>query len=238
MHGHGEPVPTLNMLALPACQRTSSIENHGYMKYSALVPVKALREAKSRLAPYLSGAEREQLVLQMLRHVLHTLRASGQFEHINVVSPDAHVLTRASEWGVQGIIEEQPGHNPALHAAAQREHDRGTNTLLTISADLPLLRVEEIIHMVQLSQHYDVILAASREGTGTNAVLMHPPLVVPYVFGIGSLQHYQQEIRWRDLSSTTIHNTGLAFDIDTIEDITTWKYYGQPCGSTPITLHS
>lgn len=208
------------------------------MKYSALVPVKALREAKSRLAPYLSEAEREQLVMRMLRHVLHTLQVSGQFERINVVSPEVSVLTKAHEWGVQGIIEEQPGHNPALHAAAQRERDRGINALLTISADLPLLQVEEITRMVELSRHYDVVLAASREGTGTNATLMHPPLVVPYVFGIDSLQHYQQEIRWRSLSSTIIHNTGLTFDIDTIDDITCWKYHEQHCGNTPITLYS
>lgn len=208
------------------------------MKYSALVPVKALHEAKSRLAPYLSEAERMQLVMQMLRHVLHTLQASEQFERINVVSPDTHVLTQVREWGTQGIIEEQPGHNPALHAAAQRECARGINALLTISADLPLLRVEEIIRMIQLSQHYDVVLAASRDGTGTNAVFMHPPLVVPYVFGIGSLQRYQQEIRWRNVSSTITHNSGLAFDIDTLDDIATWEYYEQQCGNTPVTLHS
>ncbi len=208
------------------------------MKYSVLVPVKALREAKSRLAPYLSGTEREQLVMQMLRHVLHILQTSGQFEHINVVSPDTDVLTTVRAWGVQGIIEEQAGHNPALHAAAQHERDRDTNALLTISADLPLLCVEDITHMIELSQYYDVVLAASRENTGTNAVLMHPPLVVPYVFGVDSLHHYQQEIRWHDVSSTIIHNTGLAFDIDTIDDIATWKYYEQQCGNIPMTLNS
>jgi 2-phospho-L-lactate guanylyltransferase len=204
------------------------------MKYSALVPVKSLYEAKSRLAPHLSRIERRQLVIQMLHHVLHTLQACGQFERISVVSPDTTVLAMAQAWGMHAIIEEQPGHNPALHAAAQHERTRGIDALLTISADLPLLRPEEIACMLQAARCHDVVLAASREGTGTNAVLMRPPLIVPYVFGIDSLQRYQQEAHQRHLTSTVIHSTGLSYDIDTIEDVTDWKQQG----CIPITLFS
>jgi hypothetical protein len=39
----------------------------GYMKYTAIVPVKSLAQAKSRLAPYLSSSEREELVLDLER---------------------------------------------------------------------------------------------------------------------------------------------------------------------------
>jgi 2-phospho-L-lactate guanylyltransferase len=207
------------------------------MTYSALVPVKAVREAKSRLAPYLSSREREQLVMEMLQHVLFTLQESGQFTRINVVSPDERVLAAAQQWGAQSLIEEQPGHNPALQAAAQRELEAGATALLTLSADLPLLQPDDIRSLVQASYHYDVVLAPSHEGSGTNALLVHPPLVVPYVFGTGSLYRYQQEARQRHVSSTTCFSIGLALDIDTISDVETWKYYAEHSGTTPLSAY-
>ena len=43
------------------------------MKYRALVPVKALSAAKSRLIPHLTQEQRKTLVLEMLCHVLRAL---------------------------------------------------------------------------------------------------------------------------------------------------------------------
>ncbi len=112
---------------------------NGYMKYTALIPVKSLVTAKSRLVPDLPPNRREMLVLDMLYHVLRVLQDSKLFERVSVVSPDARVLEQVRAWGAWALIEERPGHNPALYAAALRERARGATALLTISADLPLL---------------------------------------------------------------------------------------------------
>ncbi len=189
------------------------------MTYRAVIPVKALSEAKSRLAPYLSQAQRSMLVLDMLQHVIHALQASACFDAVTVVSSDAQVLELAQQWGANTLVEEERGHNPALHAAALKEIANGATALLTISADLPLLQPEDIRHMVKLSHLYDVVLAASSEGTGTNAILTQPPLAVPYVFGVGSLQLYEEEARKRLLSSTLYKSCSTAIDIDTINDL-------------------
>jgi 2-phospho-L-lactate/phosphoenolpyruvate guanylyltransferase len=193
------------------------------MTYRAVIPVKALSEAKSRLAPYLSQAQRSTLVLDMLQHVIHAIQASACFNTITVVSSDAQVMELARQWGAHARKEEEQGHNPALYAAALKEIADGATALLTISADLPLLRPEDIQHMVKLSHFYDVVLAASSEGTGTNALLTHPPLAVPYVFGIGSLQLYEEEARKRLLSSTRYKSCSTAIDIDTIDDLETMQ---------------
>ncbi len=58
-----------------------------------------------------------------------------------------------------------------------------------------------------------------RDSTGTNAILVRPPLAVPYVFGPGSLQSYLVAARQRQLTYSTFHSIGLAFDIDTIDDL-------------------
>jgi 2-phospho-L-lactate/phosphoenolpyruvate guanylyltransferase len=192
---------------------------NGYMKHNALIPVKSLITAKSRLAPSLSQHQRESLVMNMLHHVLCVLLDSELFEQVSVVSSDDQVLEQAYIWGAQSITEEQHGHNQALHAAALRVQTEGVTTLLTISADLPLLTTQEIRCFFKQSRQHAVVLAPSRDGTGTNAILVRPPLAVPYVFGPDSLQSYIEAARQRDLTYSTYHSIGLAFDIDTIDDL-------------------
>jgi 2-phospho-L-lactate/phosphoenolpyruvate guanylyltransferase len=189
------------------------------MKYHALVPVKSLDEVKSRLATYLTLQQRQTLVLDMLHHVIHALRQSELLAQISVVSPDERVLQQAQGWGVQALAEEQAGHNEALYAAALREQKAGVAGLLTISADLPLLHPCDIRTLIGQPAQFSVVMAASRDRTGTNAILMRPPLVLPYLFGPNSLHHYQQTARNRKVSSFVLHSMGLALDVDTIEDL-------------------
>ncbi|GLV56287.1 hypothetical protein KDH_31280 [Dictyobacter sp. S3.2.2.5] len=195
------------------------------MKYTALVPVKSLEAAKSRLASHLTAEQRASLMLDMLHHVLQTLQISQAFEHVSVVSADTRVLQHAQHWGAQALVETQAGHNPALTAAATHELLQGTDALLTISADLPLLQVADIGQLVEKSRCHDVVIAASQDGTGTNALLTHPPLILPYTFGVNSRYHHQNEAQKRHLSYMVHHSLGLSLDIDTIEDISTLERY-------------
>ena len=189
------------------------------MKHNALIPVKSLMTAKSRLSSSFTQHQRESLVLDMLHHVLCVLLDTELFEKVSVVSSDKHVLEKAYLWGAQVIVEEYHGHNQALHAAALSEISEGVTTLLTISADLPLLTTQEIRCFYEQSLQHDVVLAPSRDGTGTNAIMVHPPLAVPYVFGPGSLQNYVEAAKQKNLSYSKFRSIGLALDIDTIEDL-------------------
>lgn len=189
------------------------------MKCDALIPVKSLSTAKSRLTSSLSQYQREKLVLDMFQHVLHVLFASEVFDRVSVVSSDLQILENAYLWGAKPILEEYHDHNQALHSAALSELSEGATKLLTISADLPLLTTQEIRSFFSRSLLYDLVLAPSREGTGTNAILVQPPLAVPYVFGLGSLQSYMNSARKKHLSFTTYQSIGLALDIDTIDDL-------------------
>lgn len=221
------------------------------MKYSALVPVKTLALAKSRLASHLSQHQRETLVLDMLQHVLRALCDSEIFEQVYVVSADTRVLELALHWGAEALRETQAGHNPALQAAAltimeraawreglhstwltlsqrrdlQQEPDEHVlhmlrnDALLTISADLPLVTPEDLLHLIRLADHSQVVLADSSDGTGTNALLVRPPLALPYLFGLNSLPTYTHAASQRQISYTLYHNAHLAFDVDTSNDL-------------------
>ncbi len=164
-------------------------------------------------------------MLEMLHHVLCVLHKSQAFAHVSVVSSDRHVLERAQAWGAYARVEELAGHNPALTAAARRELADGATGLLTISADLPLLQVDDILAMIEQARHYSVVLAASQEETGTNAFFARPPLVLPYVFGPGSLQHYLAEAEQQQVSCYVQRSLGLALDIDTINDLELFYSY-------------
>ncbi|HXX77827.1 MAG TPA: hypothetical protein VEI53_05010, partial [Ktedonobacteraceae bacterium] len=67
----------------------------GYMKCNALVPVKSLSIAKSRLTSSLTQHQREKLVLDMFHHVLRVLFASEVFDKVSVVSSDQQILENA-----------------------------------------------------------------------------------------------------------------------------------------------
>ncbi len=166
-------------------------------------------------------------MLDMLRHVVCVLRESALLTTINIVSADDRVLAQAQAWGVTALPEESAGHNPALTSAATWLHAAGTEALLTISADLPLLKPQHIQDMIEQSRTHDIVLASSQDSTGTNAILVRPPLAVPYVFGINSFQHYQQEAQQRHLSIATYMDLGTALDIDTLDDITALQQYEQ-----------
>jgi 2-phospho-L-lactate guanylyltransferase len=196
------------------------------VKYTALVPMKSLKEAKSRLATHLTPEQRAGLMLQMLHHVLSVLQESGVFAHVSVVSADTDVLAQAQRWGAIPLTEERSGHNPALTAAAVHERANGVEALLTISADLPLLQPQDIRELVKKSHSADVVLAPSQDRTGTNALLVRPPLALPYVFGVNSLPHYQAEAEKRNLHYEFHSTLGMALDIDTIDDITALQHYG------------
>jgi 2-phospho-L-lactate/phosphoenolpyruvate guanylyltransferase len=191
------------------------------MKYNALIPVKSLSTAKSRLASSFTQHQRERLVLDMFHHVLCVLLDTELFEKVSVVSSDKQVLEKAYLWGAEAVVEEYHDHNQALHAAALRQMSDGVTTLLTISADLPLLTTQEIHCFFKQSLQHDVVLAPSRDGTGTNAIMVHPPLAVPYVFGPGSLQSYVEAARQMHLRYSMYQSIGLALDIDTIDDLDT-----------------
>ncbi len=188
-------------------------------RYNALVPVKSLAQVKSRLADHLTLRQRQNLVLDMLQHVLSVLLESECFERVVVVSPDERVVAHAREWGASSLCEEAAGHNQALHAAAESEALADMSALLTISADLPLLHVSDIQHMIELSARHELVLAPAREGDGTNAILARPPLAVPYLFGPNSFQRYQRAARQRNRTTSLYHSIGTSLDIDTIDDL-------------------
>ena len=187
------------------------------MSLFAVVPVKDLGGAKSRLSTTLDPVERVDLTLHMLDHVLTTLRKAC-VENVCVVSPDNAVLDTARERGASPLSQESQGLNPALEEARLWAIRQGASTLLVLPADLPLLTVPDILALLEEGKP-GVGISPDKARTGTNALLLQPPGVLPFAFGPGSFEAHLRLARERGLDVSVHDLPNLAFDLDTAEDL-------------------
>src|SRR5690348_10083548 len=107
-----------------------------------LIPVKSLKNAKSRLSKDFSQIERQKIVLKMLHHVIEVLTSCKEITHISLVTPDTNIIQEMGKFNIYLVLEEKPGYNESLFYAAQKEDSN--QKLLTLPADLPLITEEDI----------------------------------------------------------------------------------------------
>jgi 2-phospho-L-lactate/phosphoenolpyruvate guanylyltransferase len=185
----------------------------------AVVPVKDLRGTKSRLAPVLDPGARAGLTLYMMGRVVGAIREAG-IEDVCVVSPDRMVLEEARRRGATPLIQESRGLNPALEEGRRRAMGLGASKLLVLPADLPLLDAEDVLAVLrETGGEPSVVIAPDGARSGTNALLIQPPDVLPFAFGIGSFEAHVGAARRRGLDVRVCERSHLAFDLDTAGDL-------------------
>jgi 2-phospho-L-lactate/phosphoenolpyruvate guanylyltransferase len=190
------------------------------VKTVALVPINKLTSAKSRLADYLLEADRRDLVFWMASHVLAALRDSGVVERIAVVSPDPLVLWWVKEQGLQPLFQADDGLNTGLEVGRHWATDTvGAEALLVLLGDLPCLTPDEIVRFLPCGASPKLVLAPDQFERGTNGIVLPLGVDVPFVFGEGSLQRYQDLGRRAGLPVELFRAPGLSFDVDTLAEL-------------------
>jgi 2-phospho-L-lactate guanylyltransferase len=189
------------------------------MRY-ALVPVKDLTQAKARLSPLLSPAERSALAAAMLDDVCDALRQASLVERIALVTSDAYALALAARWQFE-VVEEGAarGETGAVELAAKVCRERGATSLVVIPGDIPLLTAADIDAVMQHGAHYDVVIAPSWDSRGTNAVLLRPPDALQLRFGSWSFFPHVKQAKRKGLSYKVLRLPRVALDVDTPEDL-------------------
>lgn len=186
---------------------------------TAIVPVKTLVTAKSRLARFLSASERRALVLAMLDDVLTALLAAHSVERVGVVSADVTVLAQSSARGVDTLLDQDGDLNAALLRATRHYLAAGAEATLVLHADVPLVTPDEIDQLVAACDPPpSAVLAPSRDG-GTNALFACPPLALPFRFGADSLAQHSAIARVCGVTLRQFHRPGLTLDIDRPDDL-------------------
>jgi 2-phospho-L-lactate guanylyltransferase len=167
---------------------------------TAVVPMKSMDLAKSRLAAVLDPAGRRALARQMLDHVLGTLRQAG-----------------VSAVRVAGAERDL---NADVSAAAHLVQGEGATDLLLVMADLPYLAADDIAALIEAGRQSPVVIAEAKDG-GTNALLVRPPTVLDFCFASGqpSARHHAERARAVGIEPVIVHRPGLARDIDTPADL-------------------
>ncbi|WP_216894807.1 2-phospho-L-lactate guanylyltransferase [Nocardia alni] len=207
----------------------------------AVIAVKSLERAKTRLAHELPPQARSRLVLAMLSDTVTAALAAG-VGSVTVVTPDPEVsalvrvlggavhadpthpdsdgfdsLDIALADGVAGVVAATDSLNLALaDAAAAVRHRHGAVDLLALQADLPALRPGELRDMLTTAPASGRALVADHTGQGTAALLVRADAApLAPLFGPDSARRHVDSGA-KDLAGEW---PGLRLDVDTAEDL-------------------
>jgi 2-phospho-L-lactate/phosphoenolpyruvate guanylyltransferase len=140
------------------------------------------------------------------------------------VSPDRVVLSQARERGATPLLQQSRGLNPALEEGRRRAMDEGASSLLVLPADLPLIEADDVRELLEdAGEESSVVISPDGARSGTNALLLTPPDVLPFAFGTGSFDKHLSSARERGLEVRVRENSHLAFDLDTVDDLARFK---------------
>jgi len=184
----------------------------------AIVPVKVPTGSKRRLSRRLDANQRASLTITMLINVLSALKRSNSISSVTVVCADRQIQPLVEGRGAAFLWEStRRGLNHAL-GFAMREVPSGSSVLI-IHAHLPLLTSNDVDSLVRRAENCSLALVPSKDGTGTNAILMRSPNIIRLAFGIGSFhKHYALAMK-KKLALGVVRIHGVGFDVDDEQDL-------------------
>jgi 2-phospho-L-lactate guanylyltransferase len=176
-----------------------------------LVPLKALAEAKGRLAPEVGPLQRRLLAIAMFEDVIAALQAVPALSAPVVVSPDREVWRRADAIGCR-VVEEPPGAGDLNAALASAAASVPGGPLLVVAADLPLASAAALERV--LAAEAPVAVVPSADGGGTNVLGWRDPGSFAPSFGPDSAARHLAVP-----GAVRVDDPGLSLDVDTMEDL-------------------
>jgi 2-phospho-L-lactate guanylyltransferase len=191
----------------------------------ALVPVRSLSGAKSRLGEPLDPEERADLILALLRRTVHAALAAKRLAGVVVVSMDPDLLARARAMGAASLHQETDGLNEGL-AEARLAAGVEATAVLVLPADLPGATASAIDELAEAAEQAlreapdrpVVVLVPDRHGSGTNALLVAPATAIDFRFGERSRAAHAAAAEVAGASYLELDGP-LSFDVDTPDDL-------------------
>ena len=187
-----------------------------------IVPHRGLEHAKTRLAAVLDPLERAELAERLLRHVLEVAVAAGP--EVVVISPDPDLDDLAVSTGARLTVQRGLGLNAGLAQARDEAMGDGVDQLAILHGDLPALTTPDVTALLDAVRGSGRLVAVAPDaaGTGTNGLALSPPDVIGFAFGEGSFVAHRRAAKRAEAWITVVRRPGLAFDIDTPDDLAAW----------------
>lgn len=197
------------------------------MTLRIVVPHRGLEAAKTRLASSLSPDERIFLASQLLQRVLKVAREVT--DDVVVITPSRALRESVEPSGARLVVQRGMGLNEGLEQARFDALADDIRTLIVLHGDLPNLQADDVgvlLDALPADGAAGVAIAPDRAGTGTNALVLRPPGVIQFRFGVGSFAKHVEEVEGAGVPLVAVNRAGLAFDLDTPADLARWLELG------------
>ena len=190
----------------------------------ALVPLKNLVQAKSRLAGLLHPSERCALAQAMAEDVLQVLSSHASITRITLVCDDPGAELLAQKYGADCWSERSlggTGLNTLIQSASERLIIEASDTLVVLHADLPLLSCEDISAVLRRQRELaGLIIGCDLQGTGTNLLAFDSnSMPKRFRFGANSCPAHAADARKAGIPVEILQRFGIGVDVDEAQDL-------------------
>lgn len=190
----------------------------------ALLPLKDLVRAKTRLAGMLAPFERRALAQAMVEDVLAVLSSHSGLAGTLLVSDDVGGELLARKYKAELLAESAlpvTGLNEVLRAGCQHLAVRGVEDVMIVHSDLPLLSPEAVSTLLSRYHAGDntVVISPDRLLQGTN-VLVTPTRNHPeFRYGPDSCSYHRFAAREQEYCVDIVPLPATGLDVDTPSDL-------------------
>ena len=184
-----------------------------------VIPVKSLREGKSRLARALTPGQRFAFMDRLLVHTLTQASVFPGLDQTLVVSACDETRRRAAALGARTLAESGENLNEAIEQALAEVRGLGATRMVVVPCDLPLLCADDLQFLSGAMHSGTVVIAPDRNLSGTNGLCLSAALDFTFEFGPHSYARHIENARRLQLDHLTVQRPGLAFDVDTPDDL-------------------
>jgi 2-phospho-L-lactate guanylyltransferase len=183
------------------------------LEWTAVIPVKRLSAAKSRLRGAVPAARHAELALAMVRDTATAVLAGSRVGELLVVTDDPVVGAAMAEIGAR-VVPDRPGAglNAAMRFGADEVAGLSRHRAV-LAGDLPALRPEQLDEALSAATGRGFVADAA--GTGTVLLAVPPGQPLDPRFGIGSRAAHERS----GARPLTGDWPGLRQDVDTPADL-------------------
>jgi 2-phospho-L-lactate guanylyltransferase len=192
----------------------------------AIIPVKPLRQAKSRLARALKPSTRAALVRAIFSRTLDVITQVDRIAGTIVVSRDLTIMELARQRSnVIALAEAESGLNSAITqgAAWTCAHGAGAHggqAVIVIPVDLPFITAADLDALLDLATDPRcLVIAPDRHDDGTNLMLVRPPDAVQFAYGSASFNAHRAQAAERGLQVHIYRSATSGLDLDVPDDL-------------------
>ncbi|MEM0500598.1 MAG: 2-phospho-L-lactate guanylyltransferase [Ignisphaera sp.] len=183
----------------------------------ALVPIKDLNRAKSRLKE-IEKSIRIEIVKAMLRDVIHVYACSRYVDKTILVTPDPSIRETVRDFTIDIVYDGGNGQIEAYLKALETIPYKIDAVIFGV-ADAPFVSSEDVNTIVGFYRDgFDIVLTPSIDG-GTNIMLQRYPLMIELMHGKNSFQKHLARALQKTIRVNVYSTLGTSIDIDTAEDL-------------------